>query len=124
MTEIPAYRSHIRRLRCLIRSIELDHGITVGECMGVTQACHRLHLGIGGGIPLDEENLWPGCTFHHNLQHGMGIDSFQAHYGIDLKEICRKLYRDWLAGGEPFLKPEAVGLQPEGDPANDSEDGL
>jgi hypothetical protein len=47
----------------------------------------------------DEDNLAPICRDHHTQRgdslHRMGIKSFQAHHGVDLKAIAKKVARDY-----------------------------
>lgn len=74
------YREWIRSLTC--------EAVESGGCNGTVQAAHVRTRGAGGA---DRGNLVPLCAKHHGLQHDMGIKSFQAAYGLDMKAIAAKL---------------------------------
>lgn len=78
------YRAWIGRLPCILR---------VAGCWSdflgtVIDVAHVKSRGAGGA---DRNNLVPLCHFHHMQQHYLGIRSFQARYGMDLKVIARQL---------------------------------
>lgn len=61
-------------------------------CYGRVQCCHVKSRGAGGE---DRGNCFPCCACGHEVQHYMGIKSFQAFFGVDLAFITADLLCRW-----------------------------
>lgn len=56
--------------------------VVVGDgCSGPIEAAHVRSRGAGGG----RRDLVPLCRGHHRQQHAIGIESFAARWGVDLR---------------------------------------
>jgi len=67
------------RCRCVCRTKLVDF-----ELMTVRDPAHIISVGAGGG----RFDLVSLCSAHHGQQHQMGIDSFAALYGLDLRALA------------------------------------
>jgi hypothetical protein len=76
------YREYIRSLPCLVA------GKPGHTCRGVTECAHVRSKGAGGA---DRGNTIPLCSRAHGEQHSMGIRSFAAATGLDLKAEALRL---------------------------------
>src|SRR5947208_495541 len=92
-----AYTKWIRTLPCLLwaRVTPPDYGRhwTDHSCWGALQVCHVRSRGAGGD---DRGNVVPLCARAHAEQHRIGIRSFQARWGIDLKAEAERLYQQYV----------------------------
>lgn len=85
------FRDWIRQLPCLLADrdpCECGKYIHVGSRRMVTEACHVRTKRLAG----DKANLTPLCSSHHREQHRVGIKTFQATYGLDLKATAAELW--------------------------------
>lgn len=82
----PKYREWVRMHRCV-----LDNGKGC-DCFGLVEAAHVKSRGAGG---VDMANLYPCCSKHHNLQHTIGILTFQKRYRLDLRDLAWKLAKTY-----------------------------
>lgn len=89
------YAAWIRTQPCIIRDREArtETWPLVHRCLGETQACHVRSRGAAG---FDLGNLYPGCLIAHHQQHLIGLRSFQARWGIDLKTEAERLYQQYV----------------------------
>jgi hypothetical protein len=68
----PAYRKWIAGHECIL-------------CGMPSECCHFRNRRMWG----DHANCFPCCHYHHiEVQHRIGIKSFQARYNLDLAAIC------------------------------------
>ena len=58
-----------------------------------SQAAHVTSRAAGGTA----DDLVSLCAPHHRLQHDMGIETFQAHYGVDLAAAAARQAERWRA---------------------------
>jgi hypothetical protein len=64
------------------------------HCAGVTEAAH---LEVAGkGIKASDYLAVPLCTFHHALQHQIGLAQFQITIGVNLWECATRLLVGWI----------------------------
>lgn len=57
-------------------------------CLGPVQHCHRRSRGSGG---LWRGNSFGACVGHHAEEHTKGQKTFEATYGLDLDDECKRL---------------------------------
>lgn len=91
LREAPQIRcpSHLTWLRGFTCSVaEKDPA----KCGGKIEAAH-CRVGTDGGLSVKPSDIWaiPLCSVHHQLQHSIGEPAFEKRYGINMKEIARKL---------------------------------
>jgi hypothetical protein len=72
------YADKIRKLDCVVPG-----------CPDPSQAAHFKSRGAGG----KQQHLFPCCQAHHSEQHALGIETWQAKYGLDLEAITAHLWR-------------------------------
>ena len=59
------------------------------QCCTPVEGCHVRSRGAGGD---DRANLVSMCRSMHTQQHAIGIKSFQARWGVDLKAEAAELF--------------------------------
>lgn len=79
------YHQYIKTLRCL-----LEH---TGECLGPVTGHHVKSIGAGGQ---DEGNEIPLCVQHHTEIHTLGRKTFAKRNGLDLRNECERLHRQFV----------------------------
>lgn len=79
----PDYVAWIATLPCLLGN---------QACFGSVVAAHVKTRGAGGD---DVGNALPLCRDHHDEQHRIGIQTFQARYGLDLAAEAKRLGDLW-----------------------------
>lgn len=80
----------IRNQPCALASrTQCDYWFTSSE------ADHVRTRGAGGQ---DHANLIPLCRKHHQIRHDVGVKSFAAGYGIDLKALALEYHQRYEAG--------------------------
>ena len=80
-----AYRAWIREQPCCVPlCVETVIRRAVGTWHG-SEAAHVRSRGAGGA---DDGNLLPLCHTHHCEQHRIGIKSFAAKHGVDLRALA------------------------------------
>ena len=88
----PAHLKWIRKLPCTIRRL------------GCSKIIHAHHVRTGGtaGTAMLPPDAWavPLCATHHHEFHSIGVDTFEALYGVDLRGMAAK-----LAKLSPHLRP-------------------
>ena len=64
------------------------------ECDSKVRACH-VRTGTDGGMQMKPSDFWtyPGCDRAHGIQHDIGEPEFERRYGLNLKDIARKIAR-------------------------------
>lgn len=95
---LEAYREWIRSLPCILVGRE---GHTCWSPEKVSDACHVESKARGAG---DAGNLYPGCRRAHQEEHNYGRKSFEAFWGVKLREIAGALWLKYEAEhGAPVL---------------------
>lgn len=81
--------AHLARIRKMVCS--------VGHCPNLTliEAAH-VRNGTDGGMGKKPSDCYviPLCAEHHREQHRIGERSFSKKYGISMKLLAEKLWRD------------------------------
>jgi hypothetical protein len=75
-----AFRAYVKSHGCLLAS---------SRCHSVLDFAHVRSRGAGGQ---DAGNGVCLCRTHHREQHRIGIESFQAKYGLDLRVHAERLW--------------------------------
>jgi len=83
----PDYLTWMRRRTCI--AFEQAPAVGYGpQHEGRVQAAHVKSRGAGG---VDRGNCIPLCARHHAEQHALGLTSFAAKYGLDLRAEALRL---------------------------------
>ncbi len=76
----PERQDFVRSLGCIV-------------CGQEPQLCHSATGGMGRKA--DYTTIYPACHSHHAEQHQMGVKSFEAKYGLDLKAVAAHVEVMW-----------------------------
>lgn len=81
----PAHRAWVRKHHC-----------SVPGCKALPIECAHVRLGTDGGIGLKPSDQWcvSLCKNHHQQQHDLGEQSFEAKHGICLSDLARSFARN------------------------------
>jgi hypothetical protein len=71
--------------------VDVLRGLGMLGHMPISECAHVKSRGAGGK---DAGNMVPMCMRHHRQQHAVGIKTFQAAYGIDLRAIAARVWAD------------------------------
>jgi hypothetical protein len=105
-------RRESARHRKFVRSFVCIAANSVDGCSGRIQCCH-----VRAGLPAGEQAgkaqkphdafSFPGCEYHHAVQHMIGESSFEKQYGVNLLAAAIK-----LAGlsPDPLIKQKVKDL--------------
>lgn len=77
-------KAHFERLRA--------SPCSVAKCLNSYRSLvHHERRGTGGGTGLKPppQHCLPLCGFHHEEGHQIGWQTFEARYGVDLREVAR-----------------------------------
>lgn len=121
----PEYVAWIRTLPCTNagRAEYYDAWVAAGrpadnsDDRRIIEAAHVRSRGAGGA---DVGNTVPLCRICHREQHRIGIKSFEAKYGVDLKALAlelanrydREVSRDRVVAGPPPTQRFPEGVVP------------
>jgi len=84
------YRAWIRGRQCLIAGRAPLWVSLHNRCEGRVQVAHVKSRGAGGA---DHQNVLPLCALHHHEQHAIGKMSFEARYGLNLRDEAALLWK-------------------------------
>ena len=88
------YREWIRGRQCLIAGRAPLWVSLHNRCEGRVQVAHVKSRGAGGA---DHQNVLPLCALHHHEQHAIGKLSFEARYGLTLRDEAELLWKRYEA---------------------------
>lgn len=86
-----AWLALVRNLPCIVAwqsPLSRSYEDRCGGWASQMQAAHVQSKGAGGA---DIGNTVPLCALHHDEQHRIGKQSFEAKYGLDLQAEAKKL---------------------------------
>lgn len=89
----PKYTAWVRQQKCALNTFPRkgfirNSSITWHMCTGAIQVAHVQSRGAGGS---DRGNVVPLCLGAHHEQHSIGTKSFEAQWGINLKQEAERL---------------------------------
>jgi len=96
-----SYREWIRGRQCLIAGRAPLWVSLHNRCEGRVQVAHVRSRGAGGA---DHENVLPLCALHHHEQHTIGKLSFEARYGLALRDEAELLWKRYLDQGGGWMR--------------------
>jgi hypothetical protein len=82
-----SYAAWIASLPCILKRHPAGH-----RCWGDVQCCHVKARATGGS---DRGNCFPACAGAHQLQHTLGIVSWQELFGLDLASVAARLATEY-----------------------------
>lgn len=96
----PKYTAWVRQQRCLLYSrfdrLAYSRGVPIWHrCLTGIECAHVQSRGAGGP---DRGNVVPLCLGAHHEQHSIGTKSFEARWGINLKQEAERLLREYEKG--------------------------
>jgi hypothetical protein len=94
----------VRAMPCRLSAVMPPQGLgwDAPGCKGDIVAAHVVSRGASGG----RFDLIPLCQHHHDEQHAVGVETFAASYGLDLRAEADRVA---LAHSEPNgLRPVAA----------------
>lgn len=92
----PEYLEWLRGQWCMFTEHPLHRGENVcGHWWSRTEA-EVMHITSRGAGGTDTDNAVPACHKLHMESHHIGIKSFAAKYGVNLKALARRYTARWL----------------------------
>jgi hypothetical protein len=72
----------------------LVSGLAGHTCWGAIRRCHTANGGMSRKA--DAPTQVPMCDGAHELQHSIGVKSFEKVFGVDLKASAARLHAEWM----------------------------